>query len=89
MPAKQKKTKILSESQKSPSDTLSVFVCGSGIGISIAANKAQPDGPGCCLLHDVTTAKYAREVRKTNSIALGGRTTGDAVAKEILDVFLA
>ncbi|CAD7960082.1 unnamed protein product [Amoebophrya sp. A120] len=67
--------------------TLAVFVCGSGIGISIAANKVM--GQDCCLVHDVTTAKYAREKMNTKAIALGGRTTGNDVAKAIMDVFLA
>ncbi|CAD7933888.1 unnamed protein product [Amoebophrya sp. A25] len=72
--------------------TLSVYVCGSGNGINMSANKAMAAGDhqstGCCLLHDVTTARYARDKRNTKAIALGGRVTGTDVAKEILDVFV-
>src|SRR5258706_13474756 len=50
---------------------LGIAVCGSGIGISIAANKVP--GIRAALAHDVTTARLAREHNDANVLALGGR----------------
>ena len=63
-----------------------IVVCGSGIGISIAANKVP--GVRCALLHDHYGAVMCRKHNNANMIALGGRTTGVEVAKEIVDAFL-
>ncbi len=64
-----------------------VAVCGSGIGISIAANKVR--GIRAALIHDVTGARLSRLHNDANVIAFGARTTGVDVAKEALKVFLA
>lgn len=64
-----------------------VLVCGTGIGISIAANKI--NGIRCALCHDHYTAKMARNHNDANMLSIGGRTTGIEVAKEILNTFLA
>ncbi|RKP22221.1 Ribose/Galactose isomerase-domain-containing protein, partial [Syncephalis pseudoplumigaleata] len=64
-----------------------VLVCGSGIGISIAANKI--NGIRCGLCHDHYDARMTRKHNDANVLALGGRTTGVEVAKEIVDTFLA
>ena len=53
---------------------LGLCVCGTGIGISMAANKVR--GIRAALVHDVTTAGLAREHNDANVICLGGRTTG-------------
>ncbi len=63
-----------------------VIVCGSGIGISIAANR-QP-GARAALCQDATTARLAREHNDANILALGSRIIGSEVAKECLRVFL-
>ncbi|KAI8051301.1 sugar-phosphate isomerase, RpiB/LacA/LacB family [Syncephalis plumigaleata] len=63
-----------------------ILVCGSGIGISIAANKI--NGIRCALCHDHYDASMARKHNDANIVALGGRTTGAEVAKEIVDTFL-
>jgi RpiB/LacA/LacB family sugar-phosphate isomerase len=65
---------------------LGVCVCGTGIGISIAANKIP--GVRAALVHDVTTAVLAREHNDANVICFGGRTTGAATATDALDAFL-
>jgi ribose 5-phosphate isomerase B len=62
-----------------------VCVCGTGIGISIAANKV--DGVRAALVHDVTTAGLARRHNDANIICLGGRTTGVAEAIDAVDTF--
>ena len=66
---------------------LGLCVCGTGIGISIAANKVR--GIRAALVHDVTTAGLAREHNDANVMCLGGRTTGMIEATEALDTFLA
>lgn len=64
-----------------------ILVCGSGVGISIAANKVP--GIRCALCHDHYTAMMCRAHNDANVLALGGRTTGSEVALEIVDTFLA
>jgi ribose 5-phosphate isomerase B len=64
-----------------------VCVCGSGIGIGIAANKV--DGIRAALVHDTTTAQLARRHGDANVVCLGERTTGRAEAMDAVDAFLA
>jgi ribose 5-phosphate isomerase B len=65
---------------------LGVAVCGSGIGIAMAANKV-PGGRGATC-HDVTSARLARLHNNANVICIGARLTGPEVAKDMVDVFL-
>jgi ribose 5-phosphate isomerase B len=65
---------------------LGVAVCGSGIGISIAANKVP--GVRAALVHDVTSAHLAREHNHANVLCLGSRLTGPVVAEEALRAWL-
>jgi ribose 5-phosphate isomerase B len=64
-----------------------VCVCGTGIGISIAANKVP--GIRAALVHDITSAGLARRHNDANVICLGGRTTGLLVAFDALDTFFS
>jgi ribose 5-phosphate isomerase B len=64
-----------------------VCVCGSGIGISIAANRVH--GARAALVHDVTSARLSREHNDANIVCFGERLIGVEVAKEALRVFLA
>ncbi len=66
---------------------LGILVCGTGIGISISANKI--NGIRCALLGDVFSAKASRLHNNANVMALGGRVTGPGHALEIVDAFLA
>jgi ribose 5-phosphate isomerase B len=63
-----------------------VLVCGSGIGISIAANRNPK--VRAVLAHDATSARLAREHNDANVVAFGQRLTGIEVAREALKVFL-
>jgi ribose 5-phosphate isomerase B len=63
-----------------------ILVCGSGIGISIAANRHAHIR--CALVHDVTGARLCRQHNDANVLAMGGRMIGEAVAKECVEVFL-
>ena len=63
-----------------------ILICGSGIGISIAANRHAH--VRAALVHDGLTAKLSREHNDANVLVLGGRTTGIEVAKDCLKIFL-
>lgn len=63
-----------------------IVVCGTGIGISIAANKI--DGIRCALCHSPETAALAKQHNNANIISLGGRTTTDETALKIVDAFM-
>lgn len=65
---------------------LGVAMCGSGIGVSIAANKVP--GVRAAVVHDVTSAHLAREHNHANVLCLGGRLTGRVVAIESLAAWL-
>lgn len=64
---------------------LGLVVCGSGIGISIAANKIA--GVRCAVVHDAYTAELARQHNNANVIALGARVIGPGVAEGAVRVF--
>ena len=65
---------------------LAILVCGTGIGISIAANKIKGIRAAVCT--DTYTAKYTRLHNNANVLCLGGRVTGTGVALEIVETFL-
>ena len=65
---------------------LGILICGTGIGISIAANKISGIRAAVCL--NSTMAKLAREHNDANILALGGRIIGETLAIEIVDAFL-
>jgi ribose 5-phosphate isomerase B len=65
---------------------LGVAVCGTGIGISIAANKVV--GVRAAVVYDVTSAHLAREHNHANVLCLGSRLTGSVVAIEALEAWL-
>ncbi len=66
---------------------LGILACGTGIGISIAANKVP--GIRAAVAHDAMTARAAREHNDANVLAVGGRVVTDAQAIEIVRDFLA
>ena len=65
---------------------LGVVVCGTGIGISIAANKVK--GVRCGLCTSVEMARLTKQHNNANILALGGRTTEKKLALEIVDTWL-
>jgi ribose 5-phosphate isomerase B len=64
-----------------------VLICGTGIGMSIAANRNR--GIRAALCHDGLTARLARQHNDANVLALGGRLLGVELAKDCLRNFLA
>ena len=79
--------KAVGERVASKHADLGIAVCGSGIGISIAANKVP--GIRAALAHDVMTARLAREHNDANVLALGGRIVTAEAAVEMVQAFLA
>jgi ribose 5-phosphate isomerase B len=67
--------------------SLGLIVCGTGIGISIAANKIS--GVRAALCHDAFTAEKAREHNDANVISLGARVIGAGVAESAVAAFRA
>lgn len=65
--------------------SLGLVVCGTGIGISIAANKIK--GIRAALCTDAYTAQMARQHNDANVIAFGSRVTGEGVAEHALEAF--
>jgi ribose 5-phosphate isomerase B len=63
-----------------------IIVCGSGAGVSIAANKFP--GIRAAVVHDVYTAHQAVEHDDMNCLCIGSRVVGQALAREIVDAFL-
>lgn len=63
-----------------------ILICGTGIGISIAANKIE--GIRAALCHNEFTARLSRQHNNANIIALGARVIGDELGKACIDTFL-
>lgn len=63
-----------------------ILICGTGIGMSIAANKVK--GIRCALVHDVFSAKATRCHNDSNIIAMGERVIGAGLAREIVAAWL-
>ena len=63
-----------------------ILICGTGIGISIVANKVK--GIRAALCGDVFSAKATREHNDANILAMGARVTGPGLALEIVKAFL-
>lgn len=63
-----------------------ILICGTGIGISIAANKFK--GIRCALVHDVFSAKATRCHNDSNVLAMGERVIGPGLAREIVATWL-
>ena len=63
-----------------------IVMCGTGIGVSITANKVK--GIRCALCSDPLSARLTREHNDTNMLAFGQRIIGSELAKEIVNVWL-
>ncbi len=66
---------------------LGILICGTGIGMSIAANKV--DGVRAALCDNCYSAQKAKEHNNANVICLGARVLGKGLALQIIDTFLA
>ena len=64
-----------------------ILICGTGIGMSITANKVK--GIRCALVHDVFSAKATRCHNDSNVLAMGERVIGPGLAREIVQTWLS
>ena len=63
-----------------------ILICGTGIGISMAANKVKGIRAACC--SDYFSAKLTRMHNDANALCMGGRVVGVGLALELVDIFL-
>lgn len=63
-----------------------ILICGTGIGMSIAANKVK--GIRCALVHDTFSAKATRGHNDSNMLAMGERVIGPGLARDIASIWL-
>lgn len=77
--------KVCEEIQQGNSD-LGILICGTGIGMSLAANKFEGIRAAC--VSDVYSAKMSRNHNNANVLCIGARVIGDEVAKLIIKTFL-
>ncbi len=63
-----------------------ILVCGTGIGISMAANKVK--GIRCALVSNEYSAEMTKRHNNANMLAFGGRVTGPDLAKNIVDAYI-
>ncbi|MDU4334616.1 MAG: ribose 5-phosphate isomerase B [Finegoldia magna] len=77
--------KVCEEIQQGDSD-LGILICGTGIGMSLAANKFEGIRAAC--VSDVYSAKMSRNHNNANVLCIGARVIGDEVAKLIIKTFL-
>ena len=63
-----------------------ILICGTGMGMSIVANRFQ--GVRATLCHDLYTARMSREHNDSNLLVLGGRLLGKGIAREIVGIWL-
>ncbi|NMD42998.1 MAG: ribose 5-phosphate isomerase B [Firmicutes bacterium] len=76
----------LAEAVAAGNYTLGILICGTGVGMAIAANKHP--GIRAALCGDPFTARFAREHNDANVLTLGARVTGPGLALEIVDTFI-
>ncbi len=63
-----------------------ILCCGTGVGISMCANKVR--GMRACCCSDTFSAEYTRRHNDANALCLGGRVVGEGLACQLVDVFL-
>ena len=73
--------------QKAPDDVFGILVCGTGIGMSMVANKY--DGVRAAVCGDTFSARMTREHNDANVLCMGARVIGPGLMKDIVDLFLS
>lgn len=79
--------KILTDEVAKDSEFYGVLICGTGIGISIAANRNPKIR--CALCHDKLTTELARQHNNANVLAFGGRILGSAEIESLIKAFFS
>ena len=80
-------TAVCEKVQKSPDDSFGILICGTGIGMSMCANKFH--GIRAALCSDTYSAKMTRIHNNANVLCLGARVVGSCLATDILESFLS
>ncbi|MCP4051124.1 MAG: ribose 5-phosphate isomerase B [bacterium] len=78
--------KMIADSILKKESDMGLLFCGTGIGISIAANRFK--GIRAALVHNEFTAKMAKAHNNANILCLGGRVTPESTAKRLTDIWL-
>lgn len=78
--------RIVADAVVEKKEDLGILICGTGLGMSIAANKIKGIRAAC--VSETFSAKMARQHNDANILCFGGRVVGDEVAKTIVDAFL-
>ena len=78
---------VCEEVKASPDDTFGILICGTGIGMSMCANKF--NGVRAALCSDTYSARMTRQHNDANVLCMGARVIGSCLATDILDAFLA
>lgn len=79
-------SKVCEEVQASPDSSFGILVCGTGIGMSMCANKY--NGVRAAVCSDTFSAKMTRRHNDANVLCLGARVIGQCLAEDIVDIFL-
>ena len=77
---------VCREVQKTPDEVFGILVCGTGIGMSMAANKYR--GIRAAVCGDTFSARFTRLHNNANVLCMGARVIGYGLAKDITDLFL-
>jgi ribose 5-phosphate isomerase B len=78
---------LVSEAVSQKKFDFGILICGTGLGMSITANKVKGIRAGLC--NDLYTARKSRQHNNANILCMGGRILGEDLAKEIVKVFLS
>ena len=73
--------------QKNPDESLGILICGTGIGMSMCANKY--NGVRAAVCSDTFSARMTRIHNNANVLCMGARVIGSCLAEDILDAFLS
>ena len=66
---------------------LGILICGTGVGMSIAANKVK--GIRAAVVSDTCSAKLSRQHNNANILCIGSRIVGESLAKDIVDIWIS
>ncbi len=80
-------SKVCEAVQQNPETTYGILVCGTGIGMSMCANKY--NGVRAAVCSDTFSAKMTRRHNDANVLCMGARVIGSCLAEDIVDIFLA
>ena len=78
--------KVASAVQKDPENTLGILICGTGIGMSLVANKHRGIRAACC--SDTFSARLTRQHNDANVLCFGARVVGLGLALDLVDNFV-